>query len=108
MMRLSKLAPELDIFGSQYVLRDNAGWQLTVAGHDFLVAVEGPASTAPPDQDITPVEVIVKVALARQSQAPALRLVVDNRDALTALAQKNAPTGRTGRLSLLSSRNGRA
>jgi len=107
MMRLSTLAPDLDIFGSQYVVRDNAGWQLTVAGHAFLVAIESLAS-APPDQDITPVEVIVNVALARQSQAPALRLIVDNRDALTSLPQKNAAPARTGRLSLLSSRNATA
>src|SRR3954453_11945336 len=35
MMRLSTLTPDLDIFGSQYVVRNNAGWQLTVAGHGF-------------------------------------------------------------------------
>jgi hypothetical protein len=42
MKRLSALAPDLDIFGSRYVLRDVAGWQLTEAGHAFLAALEMP------------------------------------------------------------------
>jgi hypothetical protein len=76
MKRLSARAPELDIFGSRYVARDDAGWQLTEAGHSFLVAVEMPAP-ATHDQEIPPLEVIV--APARQSSAPPLRLVADNR-----------------------------
>jgi hypothetical protein len=80
MKRLSTLAPELDIFGSRYVLRDDAGWQLTEAGHAFLAAIERPASAATHDQEITPPEIIVIVqAPARQSPAPPLRLVIDNR-----------------------------
>jgi hypothetical protein len=57
MKRLSARAPELDIFGSRYVARDDAGWQLTEAGHSFLAAVEMPAS-AIHDQELTPVEVL--------------------------------------------------
>jgi hypothetical protein len=79
MKRLSALAPDLDIFGSRYVLRDDAGWQLTEAGHAFLAAIERPVS-ATHDQEITSPEVIVIVqAPARQSPAPPLRLVIDNR-----------------------------
>jgi hypothetical protein len=78
MKRLSALAPDLDIFGSRYVLRGVGGWQLTEAGHAFLAAIEMPA-LATPAEEITPPEVIVIVqAPARQSPAPPLRLVIDN------------------------------
>jgi hypothetical protein len=79
MKLLSARAPDLDIFGSGYVLRDDAGWKLTEAGHAFLAAVEMPAS-AIHDQEPTPVVVVIVMsAPARQSSAPPLRLVVDNR-----------------------------
>ena len=77
MKRLSILAPDLDIFGSRYVLRDNAGWQLTEAGHTFLAALEMPA-LATPAEEIKPPEVMIVQAPARQSPAPPLRLVIDN------------------------------
>jgi hypothetical protein len=77
MKRLSALAPDLDIFGSRYVLRDDAGWQLTEAGYAFLAAVEMPV-LATHDQEIT-LEVFVAPAPACQSSAPRLRLVADNR-----------------------------
>ena len=76
MKRLSILAPDLDIFGSRYVLRDDAGWQLTEAGHAFLAAVEMPASH---DREITPLEVIVAPVPIYQASAPSLRLVADDR-----------------------------
>jgi hypothetical protein len=79
MKRLSALAPDLDIFGSRYVLRDDAGWQLTQAGQDFLAAVEMPVPAN--DHDIAATEVIVTIAAAvRQSPEPP-RLVSDNRGA---------------------------
>ena len=79
MKRLSALAPDLDIFGSSYVLRDDAGWQLTEAGYAFIAAVQMPV-LAMPAEEITPPEIIVIVqAPARQSPAPPLRLVIDNR-----------------------------
>jgi hypothetical protein len=77
MKRLSALAPDLDIFGSRYVLRNDAGWELTAAGHAFLGAIEKPVSAAP-DQELMLVEVIVTPAPARQSSATPLRLVADN------------------------------
>jgi hypothetical protein len=78
MKRLSALAPDLDIFGSRYVLRDDAGWQLTEAGHAFLAAIEMPA-LATPAEEITRPEVIVTLqAPAHQLPAPPLRLVIDN------------------------------
>jgi hypothetical protein len=77
MKRLSALAPDLDIFGSSYVLRDDAGWQLTEAGYAFLAAVEMPVPATP--EQITSPEIIVTVSTpARQLPTPSLRLVADN------------------------------
>src|SRR6478609_4921976 len=36
MKRLAARAPDLDIFSQSFVLRDNAGWQITDAGRTFL------------------------------------------------------------------------
>jgi hypothetical protein len=69
MKRLSALAPDLDIFGSHYVLQDDAGWQLTEAGRAFLAAIEMPAPAIP--ERIEPPEVMVTLS-------PLLRLVADN------------------------------
>jgi hypothetical protein len=78
MKRLSALAPDLDIFGSSYVLRDDAGWQLTEAGYAFLAAVEMPVPATP--EQITSPEIIVTVSTpACQLPTPPLRLVADNR-----------------------------
>ena len=78
MKRLSERATDLDIFSSRYVLRDDACWQITEAGHAFLAAVEM-STFATPGQEITP-EVIVTVGsvATRGSPAPRLRLVADN------------------------------
>jgi hypothetical protein len=70
MKRLSALAPDLDIFGSHYVLKDDAGWQLTQAGHAFLAAIEMPAQATP--GRIESPEFIVTLT------PPVLRLVADN------------------------------
>jgi hypothetical protein len=40
--RLAARAPDLDIFSQSFVLRDNAGWQITDAGQAFLASVERP------------------------------------------------------------------
>src|ERR1035437_5953550 len=37
--RLAVLAPGLDIFGSRFVLVDDAGWQTTDAGRAFLLSL---------------------------------------------------------------------
>ncbi|HXO70386.1 MAG TPA: hypothetical protein VN838_15585 [Bradyrhizobium sp.] len=76
MKSLSALAPDLDIFGSRYVVRDDGGWQLTEAGQDFLAAIEKPAS-ATADQELAAIEVIMAPVAARRS-SPRLRLVADN------------------------------
>ena len=38
--RLAARAPGLDIFSQSFVLRDDAGWQITDAGRAFLTSVE--------------------------------------------------------------------
>jgi hypothetical protein len=45
--RLAARAPELDIFSSDYVRRDPAGWQITKSGHEFLVSIEEPSFKLP-------------------------------------------------------------
>jgi hypothetical protein len=42
--RLAARAPNLDIFSQSFVLRDEAGWQITNAGIAFLAAIETPIS----------------------------------------------------------------
>ena len=43
--RLIARAPDLDIFSQALVLRDDTGWQITVAGRAFLASVETPIPT---------------------------------------------------------------
>jgi hypothetical protein len=38
--RLAGRVPSIDIFGSDYVLRDHDGWEITAKGRDFLRALE--------------------------------------------------------------------
>jgi hypothetical protein len=79
MRRLSSRAPDLDIFGSRYVLRDQTGWQLTEAGHTFLAGIEN-SIPAMHDPNVAAVQVILKPTPRRQSATPTLRLVADNQE----------------------------
>jgi len=69
--------PELDIFGSRYVVREDFGWQLTEAGRAFLLAVELPVP-AIPHEEIAQAEVVVVLHARAESPTPQLRLVVHN------------------------------
>ena len=40
--RLAARAPGLDIFTSGYILREDGGWRITDAGHNFLRLIETP------------------------------------------------------------------
>ena len=40
MKRLAARAPDLSIFSSGYVIRDESGWQITDAGRAFLTSIE--------------------------------------------------------------------
>ncbi len=48
MKRLAGRAPGLDIFTQAFVLRDEAGWQITHTGLAFLAALEAPTQVATP------------------------------------------------------------
>jgi hypothetical protein len=75
---LAARAPELDIFGSAYVLRDDLGWQITDIGCQFLDSLE--ATSPAPRQDQQP-EINAATAgpiIALNIVQPVLRLVVDN------------------------------
>jgi hypothetical protein len=80
MKRLAARAPDLDIFSSCYVVRDDAGWQLTEAGQAFVATIEMPAR-ATPEQIALPEIIVTLSGPARHSSAPPLRLVADNRPA---------------------------
>jgi hypothetical protein len=78
MKRLSTRAPDLDIFSSKFVLRDDTGWQLTEAGRAFLAGIEMPAPVTF-DQKIAALDVVVSVLVpVPERPRPTLRLVVDN------------------------------
>ena len=93
MKRLSALAPNLDIFGSQYVLRDDTGWQLTKAGHSFLDAIEKAAPATP--EQITLPEISVTLSAPRVSPAPPLRLVADNPRQRRRASEDDLPSDRS-------------
>jgi hypothetical protein len=86
MKRLSALAPDLDIFGSHYVLQDHAGWQLTEAGRAFLGAIEMPAPATP--EQIESPEVVVTLT-------PLLRLVADNQHTRPRARGNDHPSSRS-------------
>jgi hypothetical protein len=74
--RLAAGVPQLDIFGSAYVMRDERGWQITDLGRQFLTALEAPD---PAGLERQPGE--VDGAAAPTMTTPiqrVLRLVVDN------------------------------
>ena len=59
MKRLAARAPDLDVFSSSFVVRENAGWQITSAGREFLRLLEAAPAAAisepKPPIDITPI-----------------------------------------------------
>ena len=89
--RLAARAPELDIFGSAYVLRDDNGWRITDIGRQFLDSLEASAPAAHHQQQR---EANAAVALATPTLVqPMLRLVVDN----TRMSQPDPEPGETRR-----------
>ena len=74
--RLAARAPGLDIFSQAFVLRDDAGWQITDAGRLFLAAVETPIPTTAVGGEQAQ-EAVVTVAPIPAS--PPIRLVAINR-----------------------------
>ena len=68
--RLLARAPGLDIFTQAFVLRDEAGWQITHAGKAFLAAIEAPIQVAAPI-DKAPEPVLL---LKRMPASPVIQL----------------------------------
>jgi hypothetical protein len=64
--RLAALAPNLDIFGDSFVVRDDNGWHITDGGRQFLTSLEqeqvqseAMVSTAPPLPERSPLRLVV-------------------------------------------------
>jgi hypothetical protein len=75
--RLAAGVPQLDIFGSAYVMRDDRGWQITQSGRQFLDSLEAPYAAAGPKQQ-SEADGIAAATMPTPVQPAALRLVVDN------------------------------
>ena len=73
--RLAALAPDLDIFSQSFVLRDDAGWQITDAGRALLASIEKPAPMMTPrDQGLE-----IVVTLTPVPASPPVRLAAVSR-----------------------------
>jgi hypothetical protein len=92
MRRLAARAPALDIFGQGLVTRDTVGWQLTLAGRDFLTAIELP-ERAPPSIEEAPA--VVPVAVQPLPVANVVNLD-DHRRRRRGLAPETLPAQRSG------------
>ena len=73
--RLAARAPSLDIFSQSFVVRDDAGWQITDAGRAFLASVETPIQTSVENEQ--PAEAVATWVPSPAS--PPIRLVAVNR-----------------------------
>lgn len=73
--RLAARAPGLDIFSQSFVLRDDAGWQITDVGRAFLASVETPIQMTA-DNEQRPEAVATSVPLPA---SPPIRLVAVSR-----------------------------
>ena len=65
MKRLAARAPDLNIFSSGYVIRDESGWQITDALRAFLASIEAPAFTP-----ALPIEPEVQLAVNAEPELP--------------------------------------
>jgi hypothetical protein len=74
---LAARAPSLDIFSQSFVLRNDAGWQITDAGRVFLASLESPAHMT--TQNAPPAEAVVSLSL-RQISPPVRPMAVPGRD----------------------------
>lgn len=55
--RLARRVPAIDIFGAGYVLRDDAGWQITPEGRAFLSVLEAVSQdNRPAEADLPPAQ----------------------------------------------------
>ena len=73
--RLAARAPGLEIFSQSFVLRDDAGWQITDAGRAFLASIETPIQTTTDNEQPTEAAVVMPVP---PQASPPIRLVAVN------------------------------
>ena len=85
--RLAARAPDLDIFCQSFVLRDNAGWQITDAGRAFLDFLQTPIQPTDDRQapDVTAIPVLPPAA------SPITLIGVNRRRPLPRLAGRRRP-----------------
>jgi len=88
MKRLAARAPDLDIFSQSFVLRDNAGWQITDAGRAFLEVLQKPIQPTSDDRQAPDVAVIPVLPPV----ASPIMLVVNRRRPLPRLAGRRRPS----------------
>jgi hypothetical protein len=74
MKRLAASVPQLDIFGSAFVVRQTDGWQITNAGLQFLTKLEAPIRAMPDNEQRSEED----AGTAPLKLVPKVRLVVDN------------------------------
>jgi hypothetical protein len=72
--RLAARAPDLDIFSQSFVVRDNAGWQITDAGRAFLASVETPVAMMASSESSEQAQEVI-LTLAPIPVSPPIRLV---------------------------------
>ena len=87
--RMLARAPDLDIFSQSFVLRDNAGWQITDAGRAFLDFLQTPIQPTSDDRqapDVTAIPVLPPVS------SPITLIGVNRRRPLPRLAGQRRPS----------------
>jgi hypothetical protein len=87
--RLAARAPDLDIFSQSFVLRDNAGWQITDAGRVFLDFLQTPIQPTSDDRQAPDVAAIPALPLA---PSPITLIGVNRRRPLPRLAGRRRPS----------------
>ena len=89
MKRLAARAPDLDIFSQSFVLRDNAGWQITDAGRAFLDFLQTPIQPTSDDRQAPDVAAIPALPPAA---SPITLIGVNRRRPLPRLAGRRRPS----------------
>lgn len=82
MKRLAASVPQLDIFGSAFVVRQKDGWQITNAGLQFLTKLEAPIRAMPDNEQSSEDD----AATAPLKLVRTLRLVADNNTRISSIS----------------------
>ena len=89
MKRLAARAPDLDIFSQSFVLRDNAGWQITDAGRVFLDFLQTPIQ---PKSDERQAPDVAAIPVLPPAASPITLIGVNRRRPLPRLAGRRRPS----------------